>query len=214
MPALCTGSPVVGEAERALLPELGHLGELLAGEPARDRGQEADGHARLARGGVAQRAQQRRRVEHRVGVGHRDHRAEAAGGGGAGAGVDVLLVLLAGRAQMHVRVEERGQQPQAPVALDQLLAPPRAVATRLERAGRAQLGEQPAADAHVVARVDAGARVEHVDVAQEQLGGRPWPADQRLYGAHAGRLPSTPAAAGSRAPRRARAARARPASSS
>ena len=74
--------------------------------PARDRGGEADGHARVARGGVAQGAQHGRAVDHRVGVRHRHHGAEAAGGGGAGAGLEVLLVLLAGHAQVDVRVDE------------------------------------------------------------------------------------------------------------
>ena len=73
MPALATGLAVVGEAERALLAQLGHLGELLALQAAGDRREEADRDARFARRGVAQRAQQRRGVEHRVGVGHRDH---------------------------------------------------------------------------------------------------------------------------------------------
>ena len=101
------------------------------------------------RGRVAQRAQDRRGVDDRVGVGHRDDRAEAAGGGGAGAGLEVLLVLLAGRAQVHVRVDEAGEQV-APVAVDDLGA-----LGRLERAGRADLGDLAAAHEHVVRRVDA-----------------------------------------------------------
>ena len=44
---------VVGEAERALCAQLGHLGQLLAPQAAGDRGQEADGDARLARGARA-----------------------------------------------------------------------------------------------------------------------------------------------------------------
>ena len=71
---------------------------------------EADGDARVARGGVAQGAQDGRAVDHRVGVRHRHHRAEAAGRGGARAGLEVLLVLLAGHAQVHVRVDEGRQQ--------------------------------------------------------------------------------------------------------
>ena len=50
------GLAVVAEAERPLLAQLGHLGELLALQAARDGGQEADRDARLAGGGVAQRS--------------------------------------------------------------------------------------------------------------------------------------------------------------
>ena len=101
---------VVGEAERAGLAQPVHLGELLAAQPARDRAHEADGNARVARGGLAQRAEDRGRVDDRVGVRHRDDLAEAAGGRGARAGLEVLLVLLAGRAQVHVRVDEAREQ--------------------------------------------------------------------------------------------------------
>ena len=84
-PGAGDGTAVVGEPERALLAQLGHLGQLPALQPARDRRQEADRDARFARGRVAQRSQQRRGVDHRVGVRHRDHRAESPGRGCAGA---------------------------------------------------------------------------------------------------------------------------------
>ena len=48
-----------------------------------DRGQEADRHDRLVRGTLLKRAQHRRRVDDRVGVGHREDAAEAARGRGA-----------------------------------------------------------------------------------------------------------------------------------
>ena len=114
IPALRTGVPSSVKPSAPSAPQLGHLGQLLALQAARDRGEEADGHARLARGGVAQRAQQRRGVEHGVGVGHRDHRGEAAGGRGARAAREILLVLLPGRAQVHVRVEEGGHGDRRP----------------------------------------------------------------------------------------------------
>ena len=60
---------------------------------------------------VDQRPEHARVVDDRVGVRHRDHRAEAAGGGGRACRVvDVLLVLLARRAQVDVRVDERREQ--------------------------------------------------------------------------------------------------------
>ena len=76
---------VVGEAERAGVGQLGHLGQRVAREPARDRGEEADRDPRLAPRGLAQRAQHGRVVDDRVGVRHRDDGDEAAGRGGAGA---------------------------------------------------------------------------------------------------------------------------------
>ena len=54
-------------------------------------------------------------------VRHRDDGAVAARGGRARAGLEVLLVLLAGRAQVHVRIDERREQV-ASVALDDLAA--------------------------------------------------------------------------------------------
>jgi hypothetical protein len=48
------GLAVVGEAERAGLAQLGHLGQRRAGEADRDRGEEADRHARLAARALAQ----------------------------------------------------------------------------------------------------------------------------------------------------------------
>ena len=112
-PALTHGQAVVGEAERAGVGQLGHLGQPLALLAARDRGHEAGGDARLGAGALAQRLEDRRGVDDRVGVGLGDDRAVAAGRRGAGAGLDVLLVLAAGRAQVHVRVDEGGERVQA-----------------------------------------------------------------------------------------------------
>ncbi len=170
------GLAVVGEPERAGVAQLGHLGQRLAGQPTRDRGQEADRHARLAPRWRAQRAQHRRGVDHRVGVRHRHHGDVAAGRGGAGAGVEVLLVLLPGRAQVHVRVDEAREQVPA-LAVDHLDA------VGGQRAGRAELGDLAAAHEHVVRRVDPAARVEHVGAADQQVGGRRRPCVER---AHAG----------------------------
>ncbi len=74
----CHRTPVVGEAERALLPSA--RPSRSAPRRARPRviaGRKPTGTRASAGGRLAQRAQQRRRVDHRVGVGHRDHRAEA-----------------------------------------------------------------------------------------------------------------------------------------
>ena len=136
-PGAVHGLAVVGEAERAGVGELGHLGQRLAVEAARDRGHEADRDAGLAPGRLAQRAQDRRGVDDRVGVRHRDDRDVAAGGGGAGAGVEVLLVLLARRAQVHVRVDEAREQ-MAALAVEDLGAVRRLEACRARRSRRSR----------------------------------------------------------------------------
>jgi hypothetical protein len=160
------GLAVVGEAERTGLRELGHLRQRLAVQLARDRGHEADGDARLAACRLAQGAQERRGVHHRVGVGHRDDGDVAAGRGRAGARVEVLLVLLTRRAQVHVRVDEAGEQV-PPLAVEDLGAVGRVEAVRC-----ADLGDHAASDQHVVRGVDALARVQHVRGAHEQVRGR------------------------------------------
>ena len=67
-----------------------------------------------------------------------------------------------------------------------------------ERAGRGDLGDLAGAHAHVVAAVDARARIEHVDVAQEHVGRLLRAVDERVGGHHAGwRSPiAAPAASG------------------
>ena len=127
MPGAADRQAVVAEAERAGLAQLGHLGQLLALHALGDRGEEADRHRGALAGRLAQRLDVGGGRDRRLGVGHRDHAAVAAGGGGAGAGLDVLLVLLAGGAQVDVRVEEGGEGVQA-LGLDRLgarRAPPR-----------------------------------------------------------------------------------------
>ena len=155
---------VVGEPGRAHLGQLRHLGEPLALLAHRDRGHEAGRDARLGTGALAQRAQHRRRVHHRLGVGLGEDRAEAAGRGGARARVDVLLVLAPGRAQVHVRVDERGQRVQA-LGVHHLGA--------LRRAQRLpQLRDPPVAHEHVAELVEPGARVEQPGAPHEHGRGR------------------------------------------
>ena len=73
-------------------------------------------------------------------------------------------MLLARRAQVHVRVDEAREQVAA-LAVEDLGA-----VGRLELSGGADLGDLAAADEHVVRRVDALARVEHVGAADQQVG--------------------------------------------
>ena len=136
---------VVGVAAGAVVGELAERRELLAELPHRDRGQEPDAHARVERGPLVQRVEHLRGVDHRVGVGHREHAAVAAGGGRRGAGREILLVLLAGRAQVHVRIDEGGQQ-RAAVGLDHL------------DAGRARRARRRAPRSRRRARARRGAR--------------------------------------------------------
>src|SRR6185312_10043701 len=154
----------VAERHRALGGELRHLGELVAALAAGDRRQEADGHAGFLASALAQRAQHRRRVHDRVGVRHREDRAEAAGRRGARARVDVLLVLAARRAQVHVRVDEGGERVQA-LRVDDLRAVPGI------QVG-ADLRDLALAHEQVGLLVEPRARVEQPRPAQEQVAKR------------------------------------------
>jgi hypothetical protein len=82
-------------------------------------------------------------------------------------------VLLAGRAQVHVRVDEAREQ-MAALAVEDLAA--------LGRLGAADLRDHAVADEHVERLVDPLARVEHVRAADQDLGRRGFSTDE----AHAG----------------------------
>jgi hypothetical protein len=71
-------------------------------------------------------------------------------------------VLLPGRAQVHVRVDEAREEVLA-LAVDDLDVGLQVLA---------ELGDLAAADEHVQARVDPGARVEHVRALDQDVGGR------------------------------------------
>ena len=133
-----------------------HLGQLLAAEADADRGHEADADARLLAGLRDDAAQQGRIVEHRRGVRHRNDGAVAAGGGGARARLEILLVLLARRTEVDVRVDE-GREEVLARRLDRFGA-----GRGVERAGRCELGDLAAADQDVMAAVDLSARIEDV----------------------------------------------------
>ena len=187
---------VVGEARGALLAQLGHLGQLRAVHAAGDRGQEADRDARVAGGGVAQRAQQRRGVE-------RPGRCSASRGraqnppaaAAARAGLEVLLVLLAracagGRAGR--RRPGRGGGP----------APRRSRRRRARSACPAApiSAISPSRTSTSRALVEAGARVEHVRLADQHVGGGAALCTRRRGGHQAG-TPSGSASCSARAAR-------------
>ena len=134
-PGAADRQAVVGEAERAGLAQLGHLGQLLALHAARDRGEEADRDRGAARGACSRSASTSAAVETGGSVlAIARIAAVAAGGGGAGAGLDVLLVLVAGGAQVDVGVEEGREGVQA-LGLDHLGA------VGVGLAGRGELGD-------------------------------------------------------------------------
>jgi hypothetical protein len=101
---------VVGEPGGSRVGELAQLGELLAELPLGDGSEEADGHRRLRASGLDQRPEHGGRVDDRIGVRHPEDRAVAARGRGLGSRRDRLLVLAARRAEVHVRIDERGSQ--------------------------------------------------------------------------------------------------------
>ena len=101
-------------------------------------------------------------------------------------------MLLAGRAQVHVRVDEGGEQV-ASGPVDDL-----DVGGRVDAAGRRDLRDRAVADEDVARAVDVGARVEHVDAAQQQVRGAGGGADEpRGVGDVAGELCGAHASCGS-----------------
>ena len=132
--------------------------------PVRDRGEEADGHARLAPRGLAQRAQDRRasRPPGRCSA----SRSAATKPPAAAARVPESRSSLCscpgvrrctcGSTKPGNRWRPSPSSTSAP--------------SRRRAAGRADLGDLAAADEHVVRRVDPGARVEHVGAADQEVG--------------------------------------------
>ena len=162
IPALDDRPAVVGEAERAVVAQLAHLGQLLALSPRVIAAKKPTG-MRASRAAASRSARRiGRAVDDRIGVRHRDDRAVAAGGGRARAGLEVLLVLLAGRAQVHVRVDE-GRQDVRPSP--STTSAPRAPSSA---AGLAELGDLALAHHDVVGGVEPGARIEHARAAHQQ----------------------------------------------
>ena len=91
-------------------------------------------------------------------------------------------MLLARRAQVHVRIDERRQQ-RAARAVDDLAHTGCVDGPRL-----GELGDAPVADEHVALGVERLARIEHARSADEQVGRRRLPADEGIGQqlAHAG----------------------------
>ncbi len=171
--ARSTGRPSSENPAAPRRRQLGHVDQLAALLAAGDGGEEPGRHGGLLAGPLDQTAEQRRRVDHRRGVGHRQDGDEPAGRRGPGAGRDVLLVLVAGRAQMDVRVDQAGRHGQ-PGGVD-LLHP--AAVDRV-----ADLGDPAVGDAHVELRaLEAGAPVDQPGAADHQVGGRRVPPEQPLH---------------------------------
>ena len=138
-------------------------------QAAGDRGQEADRDARLAlrarRSSEPQHARRRRRPGSVLGIAITAQKPPAAAA--RGAGLEVLLVLLAGGAQVDVRVDEAGNRC-LPVGVDRSRAPRGAASAP----GAPSSAIWPSRIEHVVRLVEPGARIEHVGAADQQLGGR------------------------------------------
>ena len=167
--------------------------------PRGDRGQEADRHRGARRGPRSRSASTSAAVETGGSVlAIAMIAAVAAGGGRAGPGLDVLLVLVAGRAQVDVGVEEGREGVQA---------------GGLDHLGALGLGASPArpssairavADDHVVGAVDPG-DAGRARVAPRRTRSAPSPA--RMSSATrrgSRRLPAARSASAASAPARAR----------
>ncbi len=157
------GNAVVGEGDRAGVSELRHLGQLVAALAARDGGEEADGDLGLAARRLHECAECCGGVDDRIGVRHREDGAESAGRRGLRAACDRLLVFAAGRAQVHVRVDERGRQYKACTVDDPMLVRVQLLADR---------GDDAVVDAHVDDCVDSFHRVEDACAAHNDVRSR------------------------------------------
>jgi hypothetical protein len=111
------GYTVIREANSTRIGQLGHLRQLGSSLSFRDGREETDRNVSFRARGVDERAERGRRVDDRICVRHRQDRAIPASCSGGSSRCDRLLVLASGRAQMYVRVHERGRQ-QQPVGLD------------------------------------------------------------------------------------------------
>ncbi len=149
---------VIGEGDHAVGNHVAHVGEHFAGEVLRA----AARHVHAARAGRRRNGldvlDRHRVVDDRVGVGHRADRREAAVGRGARAGFDVFLLLEAGLAQMHVHVDQAGDDDlAAQVALDALF----------HSEVLADLDDLAVADEDVGGFVQTDLRVDHMRVLKQ-----------------------------------------------
>ena len=176
---------VVGEGDRAGVGELAHLRQLLPVLATRDRGEEADVHLRLATGDLDERAERRGRVDHGIGVGHGEDGAVAAGRGRRRSARDRLLVLAAGGAQMHVRVDERRREHEPGSVDDAVTVGVDALADGSDRAR---------VDPHVEDRVDPSRRIDHPRAAHDEVVAGPFldPQHHATSAAASARTPTGP----------------------
>ena len=101
---------VIGDHDRPLLLHVGDVGQLLAGTALGDTAGSPDRHGRLLAGQGADVADEPAAIDRRVGIGHGDDAGKAAPSGGPSPAPNRFLVLAPGFAQMHVHVEESGQE--------------------------------------------------------------------------------------------------------
>ena len=99
-------APALGEGDGARLLQQAELRQLLAGEPARHRGHRMHAHDRRVARAAEDEVDQRRIVDHRVGVGHGDDRGDAAGRRGAARRLQRLAMLAARLADEDAHVDE------------------------------------------------------------------------------------------------------------
>ena len=101
---------VIGDHDGPLLLHVGDVGQLLAGAALGDTAGGPDRNGRLLAGEGADVADESAAVDRRVGIGHGDDAGETAARSGPSPAPDRFFILASGLAQMHVHVEESGQE--------------------------------------------------------------------------------------------------------
>ena len=101
---------VVGKARGTAVGEVAHLCQRFARAPDANRGEEADLDDGAFLGAVERGLERGARVDHRIGIRHREDRRVATRGSRSRAGGAILFVFLAGHTQVHVWIDEAGQQ--------------------------------------------------------------------------------------------------------
>jgi hypothetical protein len=99
----------LAKAHAARFGELGHLGQHLARQAARERAQREQARLVQLFGAELEHLHQAGLVEHGVGVGRADQAGHATGHGGGHFGFEHAFVLVAGLAQARRQVHQAGQ---------------------------------------------------------------------------------------------------------